>query len=222
MGTLVQYSSYHIKGSPSCVFKIDCYVIEVKFKMAWAYYIRLGYIYQQGVHRIGSARGGQCAREVGQGGCTGVGRARTRSGGLGWSRAVSGAQARCRIDRRPRGAAPSAPRVATRTPGCAPRRWRRERAPAASGGHAAMAREVTTRPPLAPPTLRPLRRDWLTRPETWLLSWCPRPLGLPTSRPPTADRRAIHAMQPVLFKSVLVYILCTFVIVSFHTFRTID
>lgn len=81
----------------------------------------------------------------------------------------------------------SAPRVATRTPGCAPRRWRRERAPAASGGHAAMAREVTTRP--APP---PSCVTWLTRPETWLLSraCCPRPPWCsPCSRLPTLGQR---------------------------------
>ena len=102
--------------------------------------------------RRGSAETGQCARQVGQGGCTTA----ARSGTVGRARARSSALGRLRrrmraapIDRRPRGAAPlkcSASRDAS--PGLGPQRWRRERAPpAASGGHAAMAREVTaTRP----------------------------------------------------------------------------
>lgn len=110
---------------------------------------------RQSLTRFTAARGGeetgQCAPQVGQGGCT-TRRARARSPRLGLPRARSAQLGRLRrrmraapIDRRPRGAAPlkcSASRDAS--PGLGPQRWRRERAPpAASGGHAAMAREVT-------------------------------------------------------------------------------
>ncbi|CAG9783466.1 unnamed protein product [Diatraea saccharalis] len=95
--------------------------------------------------RCGDRRRSVCARELGQGGigCIRLGVARAPSGesvraGV-WLPSIAAHAAQRRS---------SAPRVATRVPGLAPQRWRRERAPpAASGGHAAMAREVTaTRP----------------------------------------------------------------------------
>lgn len=92
---------------------------------------------------------------MGQGGCTTAGTlgcVRLGSGALGRAGAQPPSIAAHAAQRRS-----SAPRVATRVPGLAPRRWRRERAPpAASGGHAAMAREVTVTRPAPDRRLRPL------------------------------------------------------------------
>lgn len=173
MGTLVQNGSTHNKRSVRHV-KTDCKTIVVKFKIAWAYNITLGYIYRCTSHW-------KCAEVSVRG--KWVRADAPASGGFGRRRAASEAQARCRIDRRPRGAPLSAPRVATRTPGCALRRWRRERAPAASGGHAAMAREVTTG---AVALLRNVT-DWHAR----RYGYYPGALALSTSRPPNPRRASL-------------------------------
>lgn len=88
-----------------------------------------------------------------------VGRSRAHSGRIGWDRCsswrIGRRRPRMRVARSIAGHArrSTAPRVATRAPGLAPWPWRRERAPpAASGGHAAMAREVIRRRPLASPS----------------------------------------------------------------------
>lgn len=118
----------------------------------------------------GSEGNGSVCAATGSGRMHHRGRARPRSAVFGSLRRRMRAAP---IDRRPRGAAPlkcSASRDAS--PGLGPQRWRRERAPpAASGGHAAMAREVTeTRPAPSAASALLCNRWSLTRPETWWLS----------------------------------------------------
>ncbi|CAH0718701.1 unnamed protein product, partial [Brenthis ino] len=84
--------AYNSARTHAVILDLDCCVILLKFKIARGDYI--GYLAAGCTSHLDSqlhwkCEGGQCAREVGQGGCTGVGGLRAASDGLGGAGALS-------------------------------------------------------------------------------------------------------------------------------------